>query len=134
MTAQGNRQCCVVQQHAAWHSGVTQRMERQLYKLAEQLDSLDEASLMLLWNKYAQKVYSVQVSRQWEMDVLIFGLIQAKHLKNQLFNFCLNRKVSRGNPGNNLEVARRSAAEGIVQRDTPCAVSKFRPLKDDRDR
>lgn len=109
-------------------------MERQLYKLAEQLDSLDEASLMLLWNKYAQRVYSAQVSREWEMDVLIFGLIQAKHLKNQLFNFCINRNVSRVRPRGSLEVARRSAAEGLIHRDTPCTVSQFRPLKGDGDR
>ncbi|MBU3831416.1 MAG: hypothetical protein H9993_01720 [Candidatus Desulfovibrio faecigallinarum] len=109
-------------------------MERLLYKLAEQLDSLDEQSLMRLWNKYAQRTYSARLSRQWELDALVFCLIQAKHMKNQLFNYCMSRNISGDMQDEGLEVARRSAEAGIVHRETPCTVSQFRPLPDDRDK
>lgn len=63
-------------------------MEHLLRQLAEQLDSLDEASLMNLWDKYAQRTHDFTPSREWEIDVLVYCLIQAKHMKNQLFNYC----------------------------------------------
>lgn len=63
-------------------------MEHLLRHLAEQLDSLDEASLMNLWDKYAQRTHDFTPSRDWELDVLVYCLIQAKHMKNQLFNYC----------------------------------------------
>ena len=61
-------------------------MEHLLQKLASQLDAMDEASLMSLWDKYAAIVSRFEPSRRWEEAVLIFGLIQAKHWKNQLLN------------------------------------------------
>ena len=64
-------------------------MEHLLRQLAEQLDSLDEVSLMGLWDKYALRTQSYVPSRDWEIDVLVFCLIQAKRMKNQLFNCCL---------------------------------------------
>lgn len=62
-------------------------MERQLKRLAQQLDSLDEASLMDLWSKYATIASNFEPTKQWEDSVLVFALIQAKHWKNLLFNY-----------------------------------------------
>lgn len=62
-------------------------MENMLLNLARQLDSLDEASLMALWNKYANITSRFEPSRRWEEACLVFSLIQAKHMKNQLFNY-----------------------------------------------
>lgn len=62
-------------------------MENMLLKLARQLDSLDEASLMALWSKYANLTSRFEPSKRWEENCLVFSLIQAKHWKNQLFNY-----------------------------------------------
>ena len=61
-------------------------MEHVLLKMARQLDALDEASLMGLWEKYAQIVNHFEPSQRWQEAVLVLSLIQAKHWKNQLFN------------------------------------------------
>lgn len=61
-------------------------MEHMLLKMARQLDALDEASLMALWEKYAQIVNRFEPSQRWQEAVLVLSLIQAKHWKNQLFN------------------------------------------------
>lgn len=62
-------------------------MEKLLIKLARQLDALDEASLMNLWGKYAALTSAFEPTKRWEESALIFSLIQAKHWKNQLFNY-----------------------------------------------
>jgi hypothetical protein len=64
-------------------------MENILKKLADQLNSLDEASLISLWDKYYEKVQKFTPSREWEEDILILSLIQSVRWKNQLFNHCL---------------------------------------------
>lgn len=61
-------------------------MEHMLLKMARQLDALDEASLMGLWEKYAQIVNRFEPSQRWQEAILVLSLIQAKHWKNQLFN------------------------------------------------
>lgn len=61
-------------------------MERILLKMAAQLNSLDEASLMALWERFAEQVENFEPTRRWEERVLAFGMIQALHMKNQLFN------------------------------------------------
>lgn len=62
-------------------------MEKMLLKLARQLDSLDEASLMSLWSKYATQTSRFEPTKRWEEACLVFSLIQAKRWKNQLFNY-----------------------------------------------
>ncbi len=62
-------------------------MEQLLLKLAKQLDAIDEASLMALWDEYANKVNHFEPTQRWEEATLIFSLIQAKRWKNQLFNY-----------------------------------------------
>ncbi len=62
-------------------------MEHLLIKMANQLDALDEASLMSLWDVYANKVSRFEPTKRWEEAALVFSLIQAKRWKNQLFNY-----------------------------------------------
>lgn len=62
-------------------------MEKLLARLAQQLDAIDEASLMSLWSKYATAASRFEPTRRWEESALIFSLIQAKRWKNQLFNY-----------------------------------------------
>ena len=69
-------------------------MERVLQKLARQLHGLDEASLMGLWQKYADQVRRFEPSQRWEESVLILSFIQAMHFKNQLFNYHWAKEAS----------------------------------------
>lgn len=62
-------------------------MEKMLQKIAQMLETLDEASLMALWGKYATLTSRFEPTKRWEEACLIFSLIQAKHWKNQLFNY-----------------------------------------------
>lgn len=62
-------------------------MEQLLLKMARQLETLDEASLLALWDKYAAAVSRFEPSKRWEEAALVLALIQAKHWKNQLFNY-----------------------------------------------
>ncbi|MFO7595671.1 MAG: hypothetical protein R6W92_04905 [Desulfocurvibacter africanus] len=61
-------------------------MEKALIKIARQLRSLDEASLMSLWERYADVVRSFEPSERWEEAVLVLSFIQNVRMKNQLFN------------------------------------------------
>lgn len=61
-------------------------MERMLQKMAAQLNAYDEASLIALWDKYATIVERFEPTKRWEEAAVIFSLIQAVRLKNQLFN------------------------------------------------
>ena len=61
-------------------------MERMLQKMAQQLNAYDEASLIELWEKYATIVERFEPTKRWEEAALVFSLIQAVRLKNQLFN------------------------------------------------
>ncbi|MDR2727229.1 MAG: hypothetical protein LBC10_04470 [Deltaproteobacteria bacterium] len=61
-------------------------MEQALLKMARQLDALDEASLVALWDKYSGMAARFEPSKRWEESVLVLSLIQAKRWKNLLFN------------------------------------------------
>jgi hypothetical protein len=61
-------------------------VEHVLLKMARQLDALDEASLVSLWDKYSGMAARFEPSKRWEESVLVLSLIQAKRWKNQLFN------------------------------------------------
>jgi hypothetical protein len=74
-------------------------VEQALLKLARQLDSLDEASLVALWDKYFERVSHFEPSRRWEESVLVLSLIQAKRMKNQLFNCEWAARSRPGDPG-----------------------------------
>ncbi|WP_300161249.1 hypothetical protein [Solidesulfovibrio sp.] len=61
-------------------------MEQVLLKMARQLRAFDEASLMALWDKYAEAVGRFEPSHRWEESVLVLAMIQGMRFKNQLFN------------------------------------------------
>lgn len=61
-------------------------LERVLLKIAKQINALDEASLMALWEKYAAQVARFEPSKRWEEAVLVLSIVQGMHYKNQLFN------------------------------------------------
>lgn len=73
-------------------------MEQLLLKMARQLETLDEASLLALWDKYAAAVSRFEPSKRWEEAALVLALIQAKHWKNQLFNYHWSTQARPGNP------------------------------------
>ncbi|MGE4263641.1 MAG: hypothetical protein AB7E46_04100 [Desulfovibrio sp.] len=79
-------------------------LENALTKLARQLVAFDEASLMDLWEKYAEAVRQFEPSRRWEEAALVFGLIQAVRMKNQLFNYNLAASRQPGAPAPGLEM------------------------------
>lgn len=74
-------------------------MEQLLIKMARQLDALDEASLLALWDKYAVIVSHFEPTKRWEEAALVFSFIQAKRWKNQLFNHSWSAQVHPGGLG-----------------------------------
>ena len=106
-------------------------MESLLLKLARQLDSLDEASLMGLWSKYATQTARFEPTKRWEESCLVFSLIQAKRWKNQLFNYNWSHQRL---PSLKDIGERNLLPEGFeieLEEDAPapqtCRILKFRP-------
>ncbi len=104
-------------------------MEKMLLKMARQLNAMDEASLMALWDKYMAKVQHFDGSTAWEEAAIVLALIQAVHGKNQLFNAHLDlvrenaqqRQQSGGlSPAPAMEAPRPAAKKGKI--------IPFRPL------
>lgn len=85
-------------------------LEKVLGKLAHQLAAYDEASLVSLWETYAEKVRRFEPTRAWEESVLVFCMIQAVRMKNQLFNhhWALSRQAGEGRE---LDLAALTAPE-----------------------
>jgi hypothetical protein len=79
-------------------------LENALLKLSRQLVAFDEASLMDLWERYAEAVRQFEPTRRWEEAALVFGLIQAVRMKNQLFNYNLAASRQPGAPAPGLEM------------------------------
>ena len=61
-------------------------LEAMLQKMARQLASMDEASLMALWDTYHARVKQFEPTHNWQEACIVFGMIQAVRWKNQLFN------------------------------------------------
>lgn len=61
-------------------------LEKALLKIARQINSYDEASMMDLWERYAEKVRRFEPNREWEEAAVVLSIIQGMRLKNQLFN------------------------------------------------
>ena len=61
-------------------------MEKVLEKLAEQILSFDEASLVHLREKYRLRIEHFDGTKEWEKAVIVYCLINAVSLKNTLFN------------------------------------------------
>jgi len=92
-------------------------LERILEKLADKLLSLDEASLVGLWDKYYQQVQRFEPSKKWEQSVIILSMIQAVRWKNQLFNvrwLHLTRLEKRFNRKFPMEVKEKKELAGPV--------------------
>lgn len=111
-------------------------MEKMLHKLARQLDSLDEASLMALWSKYATLTSRFEPTRRWEDACLVFSLIQAKRWKNQLFNYSWSQQ--RQPPVKNqldqdadlfgADFDLEAGLESQPEKNIRCRVLNFKPL------
>jgi hypothetical protein len=86
-------------------------MEKALLKLARQINAYDEASLMSLWEKYAEKVRHFEPTKRWEESVLVFNLIQSTRLKNQLFNYNWAQSRQPGEGPVELDLAALTAPE-----------------------
>ncbi len=61
-------------------------LESALDKMAENILSLDEASLAGLWDKYKKKMERFETTREWEKAVIIFFIINSVRVKNHIFN------------------------------------------------
>ena len=61
-------------------------MEKALGKLAEQILAFDEASLAHLREKYRLRIEHFDGTKDWERAVIIYCIINAVSLKNNLFN------------------------------------------------
>ena len=112
-------------------------MEKLLTRLARQLDTLDEASLMSLWRKYATIASRFEPTQRWEEAVLVFSMIQAKRYKNQLFNYYWAQQAQPHEDG--PAPAAQPLAPGFDlmqgQAEAPaphrCRVLSFRPAPED---
>ena len=70
-------------------------MEKALEKLAEQILSFDEASLVRFREKYRLRIEHFDGTKDWEKAVVIFCIINAVSMKNALFNENVLKKVKR---------------------------------------
>ncbi len=81
-------------------------MEKALEKLAEQILTFDEASLVQLREKFRLRIEHFDGTKEWEKAVIAYCIINAVSMKNALFNEnVLKRKKekterpSKGRPG-----------------------------------
>ncbi len=89
-------------------------LEAMLQKMARQLASMDEASLMALWDTYHSRVKAFEPTRTWEEACIIFGLIQTVRWKNQLFN---NLWSEQKQAGEHMEQTARQDMEQTENQD-----------------
>ncbi len=61
-------------------------MEKALGKLAEQILTFDEASLVQLREKYRLRIEHFDGTKEWEKAVIAYCIINAVSMKNALFN------------------------------------------------
>lgn len=109
-----------------------------LERLAKQLASLDEASLMSLWDRYYERVKAFEPTEQWERAVLILGMLQTVRWKNQLFNAKWRSQRSAPEKGEgSLPAARKDRPEASgsgskdASKESRGKVIRFQPRKDD---
>lgn len=107
-------------------------MEKMLLKMARQLNAMDEASLMALWNKYLQRVQDFDASEAWEEAAIVLSLIQAVRSKNQLFNTKWEEREALRHGSDPIPAAPRfravSADEEKPRSGHRATVHQFRPL------
>jgi hypothetical protein len=61
-------------------------LEKAVLKVARQINAYDEASLMALWERLAERVSRFEPTTEWEEAALALSIVQAVRMKNQLFN------------------------------------------------
>lgn len=88
-------------------------MEKALLKIARQINAFDEASLMSLWEKYAEQVAHFEPTKRWEEAVLVFNLIQSTRLKNQLFNYNWAQSRMPNDPHQEIDLTALTAPEKV---------------------
>ena len=112
-------------------------MEKMLLKMARQLNAMDEASLMALWNKYLQRVQDFDASESWEEAVIVLSLIKAVRSKNQLFNTKWEEREALRRPPSSEKSAPHFQPRNILVNDSEkkhaqperqATVHQFRPL------
>ena len=111
-------------------------MDKMLRKLAEKLNTLDEASLMSLWDKYYEQVKIFSPSKKWEEDVLILSMIQSVRWKNQLFNHLWAKPKNAHTSENKNENKKKTSNASLrpIRRNKARKVGKvlsFRPRQND---
>ena len=75
--------------------GIGSTMEKALDRLAEQILSFDEASLVHLREKYRLRIQNFDATKEWEKAVVIFCIINAVSMKNALFNENILKRAKR---------------------------------------
>jgi hypothetical protein len=61
-------------------------LDKVLDKLAEQIITLEEASLTQLRKKYLDRLFRFEPTKEWEKAVIIYFIINGVIAKNNLFN------------------------------------------------
>jgi hypothetical protein len=61
-------------------------LEKALDRMAEQIITLDEASLTQLRKKYLNRLLQFEPTNEWEKAVIIYFIINGVIAKNNLFN------------------------------------------------
>ncbi len=100
-------------------------VEQVLLKLARQLRAFDEASLMALWDKYADAVSRFEPTQRWEESVLVLAMIQGMRFKNQLFNHHWAEGSHPGEPAATTTPAVQPAPAAAT--DLPGATDRTQP-------
>lgn len=77
---------------------VSNTIEGVVMKLARQINAYDEASLMSLWERLAERVRHFEPTRAWEEAAIALSIVQAMHFKNQLFNYHWAQSRKAGQP------------------------------------
>ena len=74
-------------------------LEQALDKIAEQIIALDEASLTQQRQRYLDRLFHFEPTKEWEKAVIIYFLINGVIAKNNLFNQHITAGHTEGEPG-----------------------------------
>jgi len=109
-------------------------MEKALLKVARQINAFDEASLMSLWEKYAEKVSHFEPTKRWEESVLVFNLIQSTRLKNQLFNYNWAQSRMPDEGPTELDLAALTAPQPASPSEARVELEEVPPIEEKKNR
>ncbi|MGE4552323.1 MAG: hypothetical protein AB7D57_04390 [Desulfovibrionaceae bacterium] len=86
-------------------------IESAVLKLARQINAYDEASLMSLWERLADRVRRFEPTRAWEEAAIALSLVQGMRFKNQLFNYHWAQSRKAGEHPASFDLASLTAPE-----------------------